>query len=92
MGEEDIRNYLNQQVPTEAPRAIPVRRRPAQPRRQPKQETFESFSASHMFCATCRAAMPVRERILLFLPDGDLYDYQCTKCGSSTGTKKVGRR
>ena len=31
--------------------------------------------------------MPVRERLLLVLPDGDLYDYLCQGCGSSVGSK-----
>ena len=33
--------------------------------------------------------MPVRERLLLVLPDGDLYDYSCQRCGSSVGSKTV---
>ncbi len=31
--------------------------------------------------------MPVRQRLLLVLPDGDLYDYLCQGCGSSVGSK-----
>ena len=31
--------------------------------------------------------MPVRERLLLVLPDGDLYEYLCQQCGSSLGSK-----
>ncbi len=31
--------------------------------------------------------MPVRERLLLILPDGELYDYTCQGCGSSLGSK-----
>jgi hypothetical protein len=31
--------------------------------------------------------MPVRERLLLVLPDGDLYDYTCQGCNSSIGSK-----
>jgi hypothetical protein len=31
--------------------------------------------------------MPVRERLLLVLPDGDLYDYTCEGCHSSVGSK-----
>lgn len=33
--------------------------------------------------------MPVRERLLLILPDGYLYEYLCADCGSSVGDKKV---
>jgi len=42
-----------------------------------------------LFCARCRAPRPVRERLLLVLPDGELYDYLCTGCGSSVGSRKV---
>ena len=31
--------------------------------------------------------MPVRERLLLVLPDGELYDYTCQGCNSSVGSK-----
>lgn len=31
--------------------------------------------------------MPVRERLLLVLPDGDLYEYLCQGCGGSVGSK-----
>jgi hypothetical protein len=33
--------------------------------------------------------MPVRERLLLVLPDKDLYEYLCTGCGSSLGEREV---
>jgi hypothetical protein len=33
--------------------------------------------------------MPVRERLLLILPDKDLYDYLCTGCGDSLGEREV---
>jgi hypothetical protein len=58
-------------------------RRPAPP------ESFEEFQASVLFCARCRAPRPVRQRLLLVLPDGELYDYLCTGCGSSVGSRKV---
>ncbi|MCD6539548.1 MAG: hypothetical protein J7K37_02460 [Candidatus Omnitrophica bacterium] len=32
--------------------------------------------------------MPVREVLLLVLPDGNLYDYRCLVCGDSLGMKK----
>lgn len=51
------------------------------------QESFKSFGASQLYCAKCKKAMPVREKLLLTLPNGDLYDYLCTGCGSSLGTK-----
>jgi hypothetical protein len=48
---------------------------------------FDQLQASHLYCTRCQRAMPVRERLLLILPDGDLYDYLCQGCGSSVGSK-----
>jgi len=59
---------------------------PAAPPAQP-QEQFRSFKASALYCPKCREATPVRERLLLVLPDGNLYDYRCARCGTSTGSK-----
>jgi hypothetical protein len=50
---------------------------------------FEEFQATALFCNRCQAARPVRERLLLVLPDGDLHEYLCTGCGSSVGSRKV---
>lgn len=33
--------------------------------------------------------MPVRERLLLVLPDKEIYDYLCTGCASSLGQREV---
>jgi len=33
--------------------------------------------------------MPVRERLLLILPDKEIFDYLCTGCGSSVGQREV---
>lgn len=49
---------------------------------------FEQFKASLLFCPRCREAVPVRERLLLILPDGKLFDYMCAYCSSSIGSKK----
>lgn len=51
------------------------------------EKDFDQFRASLLYCNKCGQAMPVRERLLLVLPDGDLYDYLCQKCGSSVGSK-----
>lgn len=50
---------------------------------------FEDFQASALFCARCQAARPVRERLLLVLPDGELHEYLCSACGASVGSRKV---
>ena len=33
--------------------------------------------------------MPVRERLLLILPDKELYEYLCTGCAESLGQREV---
>jgi hypothetical protein len=33
--------------------------------------------------------MPVRESLLLVLPDKEIYDYLCTGCSSSLGHREV---
>jgi hypothetical protein len=53
------------------------------------QQQFENFTASSLYCDKCKAAMPVRERLLLVLPDKELFDYLCTGCGSSVGSREV---
>ncbi len=52
-------------------------------------DSFQQFSASALFCPKCNRAMPVRERLLLNLPRGDLFDYLCTTCGTSLGTRNT---
>jgi hypothetical protein len=53
------------------------------------QPQFENFTASSLYCEKCKAAMPVRERLLLVLPDREIFDYLCTGCGSSVGRREV---
>ena len=52
-------------------------------------QSFEELQASVLFCGRCRAPQPVRERLLLVLPDGELNEYLCGACGGSVGTRKV---
>jgi hypothetical protein len=51
-------------------------------------EGFESFDATALYCPKCKNAMPVRKKLLLILPGGDLYDLICTGCGASLGKKE----
>jgi len=53
------------------------------------QEQFGSFGASELYCPRCRATRPVRERLLLVLPRGELHEYRCTVCGESLATRTV---
>jgi len=50
-------------------------------------ESYDQFNASLLYCNKCGQAMPVRQRLLLVLPDGELYDYTCQKCNNSVGSK-----
>lgn len=59
-------------------------------RRDPRDAgSFEQLQASVLFCGRCQAPRPVRERLLLVLPDGELHEYLCTTCGASVGKRKV---
>gem|GEM_PF-435443 len=91
MSEEDIRQYLSKQSSAKPVPTGPIRVAARRVRREAPQESFKNFSATHLLCPTCRRAMPVREKLLLYLPDGDLYDYLCSACGTSVGTRKAGR-
>ncbi len=50
--------------------------------------SFREFEAASLFCPNCRAAVPVRKRLLLTLPDGATYDYHCSYCNTIVGAKK----
>jgi hypothetical protein len=63
----------------------PARRRPG----QGPEGAFEEFQASQLFCNRCRVARPVRERVLLVLPDGELHEYLCAACNTSLGTRRL---
>ncbi len=53
------------------------------------QPQFENFTASSLYCDKCKTAMPVRERLLLVLPEKEIFDYLCTGCGASVGQREV---
>jgi hypothetical protein len=53
------------------------------------QQQFENFTASSLYCDKCKASMPVRERLLLVLPEKEIFDYLCTGCASSVGQREV---
>lgn len=57
--------------------------RPGQPKGQ-----FEGLSATQLYCPTCQRAMPVREKLALFLPSGALYHYVCARCDNVLGKKE----
>jgi hypothetical protein len=55
----------------------------------PEVGEFEDLQASVLFCGRCSAPRPVRERLLLVLPDGELREYLCRVCGASVGERRV---
>lgn len=71
--------------PGRPPGPFPRMRRPAP--QQDAQRQFGGFQASLLFCPKCQTATPARERLLLVLPTGNLYEYLCVQCGTSTGEK-----
>ena len=50
---------------------------------------FRDLEASELYCPRCQASRPVRERLLLLLPDGELHEYRCSVCATSLGTRTV---
>jgi hypothetical protein len=52
-----------------------------------RKPSFEQFEATSLYCSKCKAAVPVRKRLLLVLPEGEEYEYLCAYCSSSVGTK-----
>ncbi len=53
------------------------------------QQQFGQFTASELYCPKCKSAQPVRERLLLVLPTGELHEFLCSKCASSLGKRTV---
>lgn len=52
-------------------------------------QQFGQFTASELYCPKCKSAQPVRERLLLVLPTGELHEFLCTRCATSLGKRTV---
>ena len=52
-------------------------------------QQFGAFTASELYCPKCRCAQPVREKLLLVLPGGELHEYLCSQCATSLGEREV---
>lgn len=52
-------------------------------------QQFDALRASELHCPKCRVLRPVRERLMLVLPHGELHAYCCTFCGETLGTREV---
>jgi hypothetical protein len=55
----------------------------------PQQQQFGAFTASELYCPKCRQSQPVREKLLLVLPSGELHEYLCSRCATSLGEREV---
>ena len=53
------------------------------------EQQFGAFTASELYCPKCGRAQPVRERLLLVLPSGELYEFLCARCSTSLGKRTV---
>jgi hypothetical protein len=52
-------------------------------------QQFGAFTASELYCPKCGKSQPVRERLLLVLPSGELHEFLCSRCASSLGKRTV---
>lgn len=52
-------------------------------------QQFGQFTASELYCPKCKSSQPVRERLLLVLPTGELHEFLCSKCATSLGKRTV---
>jgi hypothetical protein len=52
-----------------------------------RQSHFKEFEATSLYCPKCKAAVPVRKKLLLVLPEGEEFEYLCVYCSSSVGMK-----
>ncbi|HZL43684.1 MAG TPA: cytoplasmic protein [Verrucomicrobiae bacterium] len=50
---------------------------------------FRDFTASELYCPKCKVSQPVRERLLLVLPSGELYEYLCSQCATTLGKRTI---
>ena len=53
------------------------------------QQQFGKFTASELYCPKCQRSQPVRERLLLVLPTGELHEFLCARCATSLGKRTV---
>jgi hypothetical protein len=52
-------------------------------------QQFGAFTASELYCPKCQRAQPVRERLLLVLPSGELHEFLCSRCAMSLAKRTV---
>ncbi len=52
-----------------------------------RQDYYDEFEASELFCSRCQKSTPVRKKLLIVLPSGNKFEYLCSVCGNSVGSK-----
>src|SRR5258708_39200074 len=52
-------------------------------------QQFGTFTASELYCPKCGSSQPVREKLLLVLPSGELHEFLCSRCATSVGQRTV---
>ena len=52
-----------------------------------RPDYYDEFEASELFCSRCQRSNPVRRKLLIVLPTGNKYEYLCSVCGNSVGSK-----
>ena len=52
-----------------------------------RESHFKEFEATSLYCPKCKAAVPVRKKLLMVLPEGEEFEYLCVYCSSSVGMK-----
>lgn len=66
---------------------IPINSLRTNIRQSDQQGMYREFDATELYCPRCKRAVPVRKRLLLVVPEGDKYEYLCSFCSESIGTK-----
>ncbi len=52
-----------------------------------RQDFYDEFEASELFCSKCQKSTPVSKKLLIILPSGNKFEYLCSVCGNSVGSK-----
>ena len=50
-------------------------------------DSYRDLVATQLWCPRCKATVNVRQRLLLILPDSNLYEYFCVNCSESLGKR-----
>ncbi|MCX7590654.1 MAG: hypothetical protein N2255_03395 [Kiritimatiellae bacterium] len=56
------------------------------------KKQFDNLRATELHCPRCRELKPVREKLLLVIPHGEIHAYRCVTCGETLATREVRMR